>query len=88
MTLAAAVLIVILVCLTVISLLECHMNVDVLQERNSGNESSTATSPQPDDVLFTQSLLALGKVGLRVPDDFRSPAPVESSSLVLTRLAR
>ncbi len=88
MTLAAAALILILICLTVVSLLECHINVGVLQDRNSSRESSTVTAPLPDDVLFTQSLLALGKVGLQVPDGSRSPARAESSSLALARLAQ
>jgi len=41
-----------------------------------------------EDVLFTESLLALGKVGLRVPGGSPSPSTVESSSLVSVRPAR
>jgi hypothetical protein len=42
----------------------------------------------PADVLFTRSLLALGKVGLRAPGDFPAPEPGESSSLVSIRRAQ
>ncbi len=38
--------------------------------------------PEPSDASFTESLLALGRVGLRVPGDFPAPASAEVSSLV------
>ncbi len=88
MTLAAAGLILVLICLTVVRVAEYHANVSVLFDQNSSCESLLPDASQPDDVLFTQSLLALGKVGLRVPGGSQAPVPAESSSLALVRLAR
>ncbi len=74
-----------------IRLRECHVSVNqVLQEMNAAHAGSlssveVAQSWQPSDVAFTESLLALGRVGLRVPGGSRVPEPVESSSLALVR---
>ena len=51
-------------------------------------ECAYATDALPEDILFTESLLALSKVGLRAHDGFPAPALVESSSLVLVHQAR
>lgn len=50
--------------------------------------SPNPIAPEPADVLFTESLLALSRVGLRAPDDSRVPERAESSSLVSVRLVR
>jgi len=43
---------------------------------------------QPADVGFTETLLALSRVGSRAPDDSRELELAESSSLVLVRPVR
>ena len=49
---------------------------------------SSATGSLPEDVLFTENLLALSKAGLQARGDFPEPVLDESSSLVSVRRAR
>ncbi len=86
----------------VVRLSECHVSVnDLLTDLDhlSSTEgpfahsmaiasSEAIASAEPADVLFTESLLALSKVGLRAPDDSRAPELAESSLLVSVRPAR
>ena len=85
----------------VVRLRETHVSVN--QFFQELEESSAATisvnqpmsleitppaNPLPSDVMFTESLLALSRVGLRVPDDSPVHEPVESSLLVSVHPAR
>lgn len=46
----------------------------------AGASGRSAQPAVPADVAFTESLLALGRVGLRVRDGSQVPSAVESSS--------
>ena len=85
----------------VVRLRECHVNVNEffqeLEESSVGTiavkqpmslEITPPTNPLPADIMFTESLLALSKVGLRVPDDSPVHEPAESSLLVSVHPAR
>lgn len=51
-------------------------------------DSPKPIASEPADVLFTESLLALSRVGLRAPGDSQAPELAESSSLVSVRPLR
>jgi hypothetical protein len=78
-----------------VRLRESHFNVnqflqemDVSARTSSQPASSGETEPATtgsSDVLFTENLLALSKVGLRAPGGSPALAPAESSSLVSVR---
>ncbi len=87
----------------VVRLRECHLGVsEVFREFDAAAASAaegqivtqrTANASGPveqeiGDVGFTDSLLALNKVGLRVPGGSPVPDSVESSSLVSVHPAR
>ena len=93
----SAVLITVISVAVVVRVRECNLSVnDFINEMNAratGTAEEVQTSvralkvthpsaPEPTDAHFTDSLLALGRVGLRAPDDCPAPAPAESSSLV------
>lgn len=69
---------------------ECHVNVSELFLELQGEErgNGAATSSWPQDVAFTESLLALSKVRLLIRDDSRLPATAESSLLASVHPAR
>ncbi len=81
----------------IVRIRECHFSVNDLvrdlegfSSRASGaqlalGEALAPTSSSPADVLFTESLLALSKVGLRAHDGSPEPAPAEASLLVSVR---
>ncbi len=77
-----------------VRLKEQHVQVNnLLSELDSkGAASPGALAPSdtavPADVLFTESLLALNRVGLRVPGDSPALVPDEASSLVSVRPAQ
>ena len=79
----------------IVRLRECHVSVSELFSDLAASKTAEAKAvtpgslamagsprPEPSDAAFTQSLLALGRVGLRVPGDSPTPASAESSSLV------
>ncbi len=100
----AAVIIGAVSAVVVVHLRESHLSVNELLadiEELSPEEDTTMVHTSPDaplhadsavtgpaDVLFTETLLALGRVGLRGHDDSREPELAESSLLVSARPAR
>ena len=85
----------------VVRLRECHLGVsEVFREFDVAAASAIegqvviecaatdSAEQELGDVRFTDSLLALNKVGLRVPGDSPVPDSVESSSLVSVRPAQ
>ena len=89
----AAVILPVVSAAVVLRLRECQVSLnDVLAVRLEDAASERAAfpvfehhavpEPEPSDVVFTRALLALSKVGPRVPDGSPAPASVESSSLV------
>ena len=79
----------------VVRLRECHVNVselfsEIAKEKSAGPRALATSAldtihmarPEPSDAAFTESLLALGKVGLRVPGGSPAPVSAEASSLV------
>ncbi len=84
----------------VVRLKEHHVNMDDLFNelevpRNASTDTWSAVPAQmasanstPADVLFTESLLCLNRVGLRVPGDSPVHETAESSSLVSVRPAQ
>ncbi len=77
-----------------VRLKEQHSNVNhLLTELDSkaapAHEAFAPTDVAvPADVLFTESLLALNRVGLRVPGGSPEPVPDEASLLVSVRPAQ
>ena len=99
----SAVLITVISVAVVIRVRECNLRVnDFIKEINARETGATQeihasvqafnvtypAAPEPSDAHFTDSLLALGRVGLRAPDDCPAPAPAESSSLASVPLAQ
>ena len=72
-----------------VRLSEYHSKVgNLLSDLDQLESTRGSAASGPADVLFTETLLALSKVGLRAPDDSRAPELSESSSLVSVRPLR
>lgn len=71
-----------------VRLRESHVSVNELFADLERFDSPNPIVSEPADVLFTETLLALSRVGLRAPDDSRVPELAESSSLVSVRPLR